>query len=511
MMERVSSSPELFSATRTLKGRLKKSEEEAVSLEEEAKRNLFPKAAAAIVSCLLWSLVSSGLVFLNKFIMSHEGFNFPMALSCLGMSTSSVLSYVCVYRLKMIKRSVRWSGAFLATTAFPIGFCTALTLYLGNLAYLYLSVAYVQILKGTTPIATLGAGVLFLDGRGEDARCSRSLLRSLTMISFGVFLASYADLHFSLRGFLAMASSVVFEAVKVITMQKSMHHHKLHALEALSIFAPPCAFCLAIGTFLLEREGLLAYGFAKIFEKPLLYAAAGSLGFLLNLLVLWVIQAAGSVTFKVVAMLKNVLVVLGSVVIFNHHIATVEASGYFISLLGFYSYHVAKTQGDNTFSSSEEPKNTRDKISKSLDEEDEEEEEDHDLLAIASPPDKDSTTPDCCLFSSFKRTQRRRIDDEQNILETTGLLNAPNNKTCCCTTPAETTTTNRQGSLKSAQLRRGNSDSSLKDTTPSHELLLLTTNGATPPPFFSWMRHFASPKDSSPKRKRKTDDQDSLL
>lgn len=37
----------------------------------------------------------------------------------------------------------------------PVGFLMALTLYLGNLAYLYLSVSLIQILKATTPVMTL--------------------------------------------------------------------------------------------------------------------------------------------------------------------------------------------------------------------------------------------------------------------------------------------------------------------------------------------------------------------
>ena len=139
-----------------------------------------------------------------------------------------------------------------------------------------------------------------------------------------------------------MVASVVFEAVKVIAMQKSMLTHKLHALEALSVFAPPCALCLGLGTLLLERDGLERYGLAKICQNPSLYIFAGSLGFVLNLLVLWVIKAAGSVTFKVVAMLKNVLTVLGSVILFNASIAPLEAFGYTLSLVGFYAYHQAK-------------------------------------------------------------------------------------------------------------------------------------------------------------------------
>ncbi len=51
--------------------------------------------AAAVAACVGWMAVSSGLIMLNKHLMSTDGFHFPMALSCLGMSFSSVASWLC--------------------------------------------------------------------------------------------------------------------------------------------------------------------------------------------------------------------------------------------------------------------------------------------------------------------------------------------------------------------------------------------------------------------------------
>jgi hypothetical protein len=47
-----------------------------------------------VVACLGWMGVSSALIMINKFLMSKDGFRYPMALSCLGMLFSSVASYV---------------------------------------------------------------------------------------------------------------------------------------------------------------------------------------------------------------------------------------------------------------------------------------------------------------------------------------------------------------------------------------------------------------------------------
>ena len=48
----------------------------------------------AVGACLGWMGVSSGLILVNKYIMSTDGFHYPMALSGLGMAFSSVASWL---------------------------------------------------------------------------------------------------------------------------------------------------------------------------------------------------------------------------------------------------------------------------------------------------------------------------------------------------------------------------------------------------------------------------------
>lgn len=43
----------------------------------------------------MWMGISSALIILNKHLMSTDGFHYPMALSGLGMSFSSVASWLC--------------------------------------------------------------------------------------------------------------------------------------------------------------------------------------------------------------------------------------------------------------------------------------------------------------------------------------------------------------------------------------------------------------------------------
>jgi intracellular septation protein A len=292
----------------------------------------------AVVACLTWSVASSGIIFLNKYIMDADGFHFPMALSCLGMTTSSVCSYVAVVHLKVIPQTIEINRAFWFGRALPIGVFGALTLYFGNLAYLYISVPFIQMLKGMTPIITLVIGVLF----GIDA-FTMPLCASLAIIGLGVALSSYAEASFVLAGFLAMVAAETAEAGKVVLMQKLMAGNKLHVLEGLLCFAPPCAMSLFFGVLFLEWDGMVSVGFGKMAAKPALYLTQGLMGFVVNLLILSVIKSTSSVTFKVVSMMKNVAVVVGSIPLFGSDVTFMQGVGYAVSMGGFAMYQWARS------------------------------------------------------------------------------------------------------------------------------------------------------------------------
>lgn len=52
--------------------------------------------------------VSSALIMVNKYLMSTDGFHYPMALSCLGMVFSSIASYL-VCRVRRTSPAARLS------------------------------------------------------------------------------------------------------------------------------------------------------------------------------------------------------------------------------------------------------------------------------------------------------------------------------------------------------------------------------------------------------------------
>ena len=120
------------------------------------KKDLMWKHGVTALACAALMAVSSALIILNKHILSH-GFPFPMALAGIGMGFSGFASYLTcrVFRFVKIKPRDDVNARFVLTRVMPVGFFSALTLYLGNLAYLYLTVSFIQMLKSLAPVIAM--------------------------------------------------------------------------------------------------------------------------------------------------------------------------------------------------------------------------------------------------------------------------------------------------------------------------------------------------------------------
>ena len=90
-----------------------------------------PTTVIAVVASIAWMAVSSGLIMLNKSLLSG-GFPYPMALSGLGMGFSGLASYITIHHFKLVQVSRSMSVDFWMRRILPIGLLMALTLAFGT-------------------------------------------------------------------------------------------------------------------------------------------------------------------------------------------------------------------------------------------------------------------------------------------------------------------------------------------------------------------------------------------
>jgi len=120
----------------------------------------------------------------------------------------------------------------------PIGLLYSASLVCSNMVYLYLSVAFIQMLKSAAPVAVL----LTAWAWGVEKPSLKRFL-NVTVIVAGVALASAGEINFSMVGFLFQLGGIVFEAMRLIMIQilLSEDGQKMDPLVSLYYYAPVCA------------------------------------------------------------------------------------------------------------------------------------------------------------------------------------------------------------------------------------------------------------------------------
>lgn len=214
----------------------------------------------------------------------------------------------------------------------------AATLGFGNLAYLYLSVSFIQILKAATPVLTM---LVLVAARLEKP--STPVTVAVSIIAVGTAIASWGELAFSVLGFAIMLTSECCEACKLAAIQYLLGNMKLGLIEGMYYFTPAgfvwmVFFILPLELSRMRDENAMGI----VLANPMAFILAATLGFFVNLLSYGVIQTTSSLTFKVLGQLKNVGVVGISTVLFGNLVSGIQAFGYTVSIIGFFLYNKAK-------------------------------------------------------------------------------------------------------------------------------------------------------------------------
>ncbi|KAK3000429.1 LOW QUALITY PROTEIN: hypothetical protein RJ639_021333 [Escallonia herrerae] len=348
-------------------------------------KNIVREEALTYAYILLYIALSSGQIFFNKWVLSSKEINFPypLGLTLLHMVFSSVLCFILTKVLKIMKVEEGMTAEIYATSVIPIGAMFAMTLWLGNTAYLYISVAFAQMLKAIMPVAVFILGV----AAGLEAMSCRMLL-IMSVISFGVLVASYGELNINWVGVVYQMGGVVGEALRLIFMEILVKRKglKLNPIS-LMYYVSPCrhvfyplkleaiviswhhsmfmykifahnlgslcsALCLFIPWIFLEKSKMDAQGSWSF--QPLVLTLNSLCTFALNLSVFLVISHTSALTIRVAGVVKDWVVVLLSALLFaDTKLTIINLFGYVIAIAGVAAYNNHKLKKEASRSSSD--------------------------------------------------------------------------------------------------------------------------------------------------------------
>lgn len=302
---------------------------------------------------LLYIALSSGQIFFNKWVLSSKEINFPypLGLTLLHMVFSSILCFVLTKVLKIMRVEEGMTLEIYLTSVVPIGAMFAMTLWLGNTAYLYISVAFAQMLKAIMPVAVFILGV----AAGLEIMSYRMLL-IMSVISFGVLVASYGEIEINWVGVVYQMGGVVGEALRLIFMEILVKRKgiKLNPISVMYYVSPCSAFCLLIPWIFLEKPKLDDQGTWNF--PPLILTLNSLCTFALNLSVFLVISHTSALTIRVAGVVKDWVVVLLSAVLFaDAKLTLINLFGYAIAIAGVAAYNNHKLKKEATRVSSNEP------------------------------------------------------------------------------------------------------------------------------------------------------------
>ncbi|CAA7013887.1 unnamed protein product [Microthlaspi erraticum] len=217
----------------------------------------------------------------------------------------------------------------------------AMTLWLGNTAYLYITVAFSQMLKAIMPVAVFILGVSV----GLEIMSSRMLL-IMSVISFGVLIASYGELNIIWIGVVYQMGGIVAEALRLILMEILVKRKgiKLNPISLMYYMSPCSAICLFIPWIFLEKPKMDAN--SSTWDFHVLVLSLNSLcTFALNLSVFLVISHTSALTIRVAGVVKDWIVVLVSALLFAEtKLTMINLFGYAVAIVGVASYNKHKVK-----------------------------------------------------------------------------------------------------------------------------------------------------------------------
>ncbi|PHH84451.1 hypothetical protein CDD83_1929 [Cordyceps sp. RAO-2017] len=226
----------------------------------------------------------------------------------------------------------------------PIGVFYAGSLVCSNLVYVHLSVAFIQMLKAAGPIA-----VLLVSWGWGLMKPSLSSFTQIMVIVAGVAMASVGEMHFSLLGFCYQMAGNVLEAVRLVMIEVMLSDKgqgaaaaKMDPLVSLYYYAPISAlmnFLVAVPTELprFQWHDVSRTGVSVLCLNALV-------AFMLNVASVFLIGKTSGLVMTLSSILKNILLIAVSLIIWNTSITLLQFVGYGIALAGLVYYSIGYDQ-----------------------------------------------------------------------------------------------------------------------------------------------------------------------
>ena len=293
----------------------------------------------------LWVLTSISLIILNKFILVGFGFPFPCTLTIFHMVVCSAACWALILSKAIEVTPV--PAAVFTRGVFPVAILFSVSLYFNNLAYRFLSVSTLQMIKASTPAIVYVCGVAFKLDEYDGVT-----LGNMLVIVFGVALASLGDVDFNVPGLVVQCAAIFAEGMRIVLIQVLLQSRgvKLNPISTMAYVLPCCAVCLVPVWATYEWRTLSAFTWTPDQRSmaPYLFALNGLNAFVLNYAVFLAIGKNTALTMNVAGVVKDFGLISISCLVFGDIISRTSWCGYAVAFLGVAFYQRRKLHAMHT-------------------------------------------------------------------------------------------------------------------------------------------------------------------
>jgi len=289
---------------------------------------------------VVWMLVSAVVVIYNKWVFTAGGFPYPLALTSMHMIACFVVfGSIRKFAPQDIRLAIMpdadvemsWPAYF--KNYVSISFFYAGTLGTGNLAYLFSSVPFIQMMK---PMNCVFASLACFACGVESPTWSHMII--VCVIALGVVTATHHDGQFSMTGCLLQMCSSISEGCRLGLMQMATTKGlKLDPVSTVYNFSFASAVLLSCATFKLEWP----LDFSRLIS-PWVLVINCILAILLNVIVATVIKKTSAVIFTLSGIVKDIMLIVASSFVFSTTITITMLFGYLISVVGLMMFKAYK-------------------------------------------------------------------------------------------------------------------------------------------------------------------------
>ena len=249
----------------------------------------------------------------NKLLLTTWGFHYPFFLTTWHCVLASILTQILSRTTIMLPgvKEGKVTKEDYTRRRVPMALCFATSLVLGNMAYKYISLAYIQMVKAFTPVPVLILS--FLVGREKPSIVQFFIV---IVVSAGVTLSSIGELEFSTVGFLIQISAVLLDSIRGIIMDLMLKDLQLDSLSLL-YYTSPISSCLIFTGFLMFEAS--SFNLMNMLTPSLCFMLLlnGLLAFFLNIAVIYLVGSTSAMVMSISGPLKDIFIVCISVTMFD--------------------------------------------------------------------------------------------------------------------------------------------------------------------------------------------------